>query len=237
MRASSILALVALIPVGAYAAGAEPAGKATGSIVVSRKATAVHFAYVVEKNTLLKIIVSDQPLDEGDLSAAATLSSDAAERNIAAAAVQLNEDRKAEEVFFFHPDLPAGLSVRELSTFEPKKTAPAKLAGRIVLSDPGNSFTYDVTFDAPIVHVKETAEILPEGASPAEHARWRLRQLGIDYDEATFRSRILQDDVDAVKLFVEAGMPVETENALGEAVERGNAKIVKVLIDAGADPS
>lgn len=199
-------------------------GNADGSLVVSGKTTRLHHAYVVEKNTLLKIIVSAEPLDDP-----------ANADDFTGIAVQLDEKKKAEEVFFFHPKLPAGLSVRQLSRFEPKSVSATKLAGRLVLDDPGNSFTYDVTFEAPIVRVKEAIERLPQDASKEEHARWRLKQLNIEYGEQEFRSRILQGDVDAVKLMLEAGMPVETQDALHEAVEAGNPKMVKVLIDAGAN--
>ena len=218
-----------------FAAATSGPGKATGSMVVSGKATALKFAYVVEKSQLLRIIVSDQELDEDDLAEPLRLAHDAEEKDIAAVAVQLDESRKADEAYLFHPKLPAGLSVRELSTFEAKTSTKSKLAGRIVLSDPGNSFTYDVTFEAPIVRIKEKVDPLPAEATRADHALWRLKQKGLQFDEATFRSQILQDDADAVKLFLEAGMPVETQDALSVAVEHGNAAIVKILIDAGAD--
>jgi hypothetical protein len=212
MRRVALLALLFAVPV---AAASQGSGKATGSMVVSGKSTPLRYAYVVEKNTLLKVIVSDRPLDDEALADPSKL------EDVSAIAVQLDETKKAEEVFFFHPDLPAGLSVRELSTFEPKKVKQPNLAGRLVLSDPGNSFTYDVTFEAPIVHIRETIDPLPADASRAEHALWRLKQLGIEYDQSKFRSLVLNDDVDAVKLFLEAGTPVETQNALSEAVERG----------------
>jgi hypothetical protein len=182
----------------------------------------------VEKNTLLRVYVSDQPLSDDALSTGKL-------EDVAAVAVQLDEKQKAEEVFFFHPDLPDGLSVRELSRFVPKSVKAPKLAGRLVLDDKGNSFTYDVTFEAPIVHLKEAIDPLPSDASKSDHALWRLKQLGIDYNESKFRSLILQGDVDAVKLFLEAGMPVEAENALSEAVSQANPNMVKLLIDAGGD--
>ena len=199
-------------------------GTADGSMVVSGKSTPLHHAYVVEKNTLLKVIVSKDPIDD-------PISAD----DFTGIAVQLDEKKKAEEVFFFHPKLPAGLSVRQLSRFEPKSITKTRVAGRLVLDDPGNSFTYDVTFDAPIVHAKETIEKLPENATKEEHARWRLKQLNIEYGEDEFRRRILDGDADAVQLMLEAGMPVETREALHQAVEIGNAKVAKVLIDAGAN--
>src|SRR5262249_7315410 len=125
--------------------------------------------------------------------------------------------------------------VRQLSRFEAKTISKTKLAGRLVLDDPGNSFTYDITFDAPIIHAKETIEKLPENVTKDDHARWRLKQLKIDYSESEFRSRIIDGDADAVKLMLEAGMPVEAEDALHTAVEVGKAKVAKVLIDAGAN--
>jgi hypothetical protein len=224
MRRAALLAVLLALPVAA-----ADKGKATGSMVVSGKATPLRFAYVVEQNTLLKVIVSDRPLGDDALENTAKI------EDAAAIAVQLDEKRRAEEVFFFHPDLPAGLSVRELSRFEPKSAKAPKLAGRLVLDDPGNSFTYDVTFEASVIHLKESIDPLPADASQADHAMWRLKQLGIEYNESKFRDLILRDDVDAVKLFLEAGMPVEAENALTEAVERGNPAMVKLLIDAGAN--
>ena len=212
------------------AAAPNTVGKAKGSLVVAGTARQLRYAYAVEKNTLLTIIVSDQPLNEDALADRSKIGSE-----VSAVAVQLDEKQRAEEVFFFHPDLPEGLSVRELSRFEPKSIIASNVAGRIVLDDPGNSFTYDVTFDAPVLHIRTTVDPLPAGASPAEHARWRLKQLEVAFDPSTFRDRILRDDVDAVKLMLEAGMPVETAHALKEAVERGNPRMVKLLIDAGAN--
>ena len=199
-------------------------GQATGSMVVSGKTTPLHYAYVVETNTLLKIIVSAEALEDP-----------ATAGDFVGIAVQLDEKTKAEEVFFFHPKLPAGLSVRELSRFEPKAVTATKVSGRLILDDPGNSFTYDVTFETPIIHVKEAIDPLPEDASKADHARWRLKQLNIEVDKSELRSRILRDDADAVKLLIDAGIPVGTENAIRTAVDHGNPKIVQVLIDAGAD--
>lgn len=199
-------------------------GQATGSMVVSGKATPLRHAYVVEKNTLLKVIVSAEALDDP-----------ANADDFTGIAVQLDEKKKAEEVFFFHPKLPAGLSVRELSRFEPKTVSATKVAGRLILDDDGNSFTYDVTFEAAIVHVKEAIDPLGADASKADHAKWRLKQLHIDAEASELRSRILRDDADAVKLLLEAGIPVETEDAIYTAVEHGNGKIVQILIDAGAD--
>jgi len=199
-------------------------GQATGSMVVSGKATPLRHAYAVEKNTLLKVIVSAEPLDDP-----------ATAGDFTGIAVQLDEKKKAEEVFFFHPKLPAGLSVRELSRFEPKALTATKVAGRLILDDDGNSFTYDVTFEASIVHVKEAIDPLGADASKADHAKWRLKQLNIDVEESELRSRILRDDADAVKLLIDAGIPVETENAIYTAVEHGNGKIVQILIDAGAN--
>jgi len=199
-------------------------GTADGSMVVSGKATPLHHAYVVEKNTLLKVIVSKDPIDD-------PIDAD----DFTGIAVQLDEKQKAEEVFFFHPKLPAGLSVRQLSRFEPKTITRTRVAGRLVLDDSGNSFTYDVTFDAPIVHARESIEKLPENATKEEHARWRLEQLNIDYSEGEFRRRVLDGDVDAVTLMLEAGMPAQAQDALHLAVDLGKAKVAKVLIDAGAD--
>jgi len=224
MKRAALLLLFFALPLTA-----ATAGKATGSLVVSGKPTPLKYAYVVEQNTLLKVIVSDQQLDESALANPGKVD------DLAAIAVQLDESKKAEEVFFFHPDLPAGLSVRELSRFEPRKAKGQNVAGRLILDDRGNSFTYDVTFEAPITHLKEAIDPLPASASKSDHALWRLKQMGMEFKPEKFRHLVLDGDVDAVKLFIEAGMPVETEEALSVAVGQGNAPMVKLLIDSGAD--
>jgi hypothetical protein len=200
------------------------AGTAHGSMVVSGEATPLHHAYVVEKNTLFKVIVSAEAIDDP-----------ASADDFTGIAVQLDEKKRAEEVFFFHPKLPPGLSVRQLSRFEPKTITATRVAGRLVLDDPGNSFTYDVTFDAPVVHAKETIEKLPEDATKEDHALWRLKQLNIDFTADEFRRRVMDGDADAVKLMLEAGMPAETREALHEAVEMNKPAVIKLLIDAGAN--
>ncbi len=199
-------------------------GQAEGKLVVSGKATVLRYAYAVEKNALVKIIVSAGQLEDP-----------ANADNFTGIAVQLDEKKKAEEVYFFHPKLPDGLSVRELSRFEPLVVSPKRVAGRLVLDDPGNSFTYDVNFDAAVIKVKEAIDPLPADASKADHAKWRLKQLNIPFQPSELRSRVLNDDADAVKLLVDAGIPVDAEGAVRVAVEHGNAKVVQILVDAGAD--
>jgi len=235
MKRSWILALVGIISATAMTVGAATPGKAKGSMVVSKKSTPFKYSYVVEKDKLLKIILSDQQLDEAELTAPEGVTAAADARNITAVAVQLDEDRKAEEVYFFHPKLPAGLSVRELSTFTPTTSNDARLAGRVAFVDPGFSFSYDATFDAPILLVLRRIGSLPDNATPAQHARWRLDQLEIEFDEQHFRSHLVSGEAEVVKLFLDAGMPVETEGALTDAVGRGNVEVAKVLITAGAN--
>lgn len=235
LKRSLLLTLMGLVTASAMTIAAATGGKATGALVVSKKSTPFKFSYVVEKDKLLRIILSDQPLDEGALTAPDGVSSAADERNLAAVVVQLDEDRKAEEVFFFHPKLPNGLSVRELSTFKATTSNDSRLAGRVSFNDSGFSFSYDATFDSPILLVLRRIGSLPDNATPAEHARWRLEQLEIEFDEGNFRDQVVSGKAEAVKLFLDAGMPVETEGALSEAVERGYAGVAKVLIEAGAN--
>jgi len=199
-------------------------GQADGKLVVSGKTTVLRYAYAVEKNALVKIIVS-----------AGQLADPATATNFTGIAVQLDEKKRAEEVFFFHPQLPDGLSVRELSRFEPGVVSHTRIAGRLVLDDDGNSFTYDVKFDAAVIKATETIDPLPADATKADHARWRLKQLNIDVEPSELRSRILRDDADAVKLLLDAGIPVNAQDAVRTAVEHGNAKIVQIMIDGGAD--
>lgn len=237
MRTRWLFAVTATASLLVWPLLAASSGKATGTFVVSRKSVPLRHAYVTEKNGLIKIILSDQSLDEKTLQAARGLENFAAEKSLYAVVVQLNEESKAEEVFFFHPKLPAGLSVRELSTFEPTISNKLTLGGRVKFQDPGFSFSYDATFLAPISKIIQQVEPLATDASPRDHALWRLKLLEIEFDEANFRDRVVNGDAESVKLFLTAGMPVSTGGALPEAVERGHAEVARILIAAGADVS
>lgn len=227
---------ILLLSTAATAATVTPKpGTASGKLVVGGKPTALTHAFVIEKNTLLQIILADQTIDSEALAKPDGLTDFAAGKDLAAVAIQLDEQRRAEEVFFFHPKLPPGLSVREVSTFTAKDSSVGMLSGRVAMNDPGFSFSYDVSFDAPITKITQKIETLGAEASKADHALWRLKILEIEFTPENFRSRVLRGDADVVRLFVHAGMPVETENALTEAVERGDLAVAKVLIDAGAN--
>ena len=142
---------------------------------------------------------------------------------------------KADTTYFFDPKLPAGLEVRQLATFDLAKASKTALSGRVAFNDDGFSFSYDATFDAPIVVQVQKIEPLPAGATPADHALWRLKQMEIPYDAEHFRSVVMDGNADAVKLFLTAGMPVETADALRLTIDTGKTAVAKVLLEHGAD--
>jgi hypothetical protein len=234
MRSFLAIAIVALVA-ASVTAGVTP-GKATGTVVVSGKATSLDRAWVVKRNALSRIVLAAGDLDEASLRTNETIFAAADAASFDAIVIQLDEKNRAEETFFSVGDLPAGLSVRELGTFEPKKTkTPNTMAGRVVFKDDGFSFSYDVRFEAPVVEIEDTVPALAADASPAEHAKWRLGQLDLEFTPGNYRRMVIDGNAERVKLFLDAGMPVETENALGEAIEFGHVEVAKVLIDAGAD--
>lgn len=214
---------------------AAEGGKATGSFVVGDSTRKLTHAYVVEKNSMLKIVLATAALEENALYDNAALQAAIGEHALSALVIQLDEDRKADATFFFDRDLPAGLEVRRTGTFKSKKSADGSLAGRVVLDDDGNSFSYDATFQAPILLQLQKVEALPANATPADHALWRLKQMEITYDEGHYRNAVMNGDADAVELFLAAGMPVGTADALHLAVDMGKAQVVKLLLEHGAD--
>jgi ankyrin repeat protein len=73
-----------------------------------------------------------------------------------------------------------------------------------------------------------------------EEARIKLGQMGVKYSEEEFLDRIKDNDVIAVKLFIAAGMDVNTNigngfTVLMYAAENGYLEIAKLLIENGAD--
>ena len=122
-----------------------------------------------------------------------------------------------------------------MATFDAQKSSKTALSGRVAMKDDDFSFSYDATFDAPIVVQVQKVEPLAADATPADHALWRLKQMEIEYDAQNFRSVVMDGNADAVKLFLTAGMPVVTADALHLAVDMGKTEVVKLLLEHGAD--
>ena len=232
MKRPLALFALAFIAVSTFAADA---GKANGKFVVGKATKRLTHSYVIEKNSLLKIILASGAIEGAELYDAKALQEAVGERGISAVVIQLDEDRQADTTYFFDAKLPAGLEVRQAATFDAQKSTDRALSGRAVMKDDDFSFSYDATFDAPIVVQVQKVEALPADATPADHALWRLKQMEIAFDEQHFRSVVMDGNADAVKLFLTAGMPVETADALRQAVDMGKANVVKLLLEHGAD--
>jgi hypothetical protein len=227
--------LVVVLILLAHSTFAASAGKASGKFVVGKATKQLTHAYVVEKNSLLKVILATTALDEAALFDAAVLQDAVGTRGISALVVQLDEDRKADSTFFFDPKLPAGLEVRQVGTFKAVKSNDSALSGRVVMKDDGFSFSYDATFDAPILLQLQKVEPLAADATDADHALWRLKQKEMPFDAQHFRSVVMDGDADAVNLFLTAGMPVETADALRLAIDVDKTEVAKVLLSHGAN--
>lgn len=227
-------AVVVLVLLAGSAFAAD-GGKASGKFVVSQKTKALTHAYVVEKNALLKIVLATGALEDAALYDDKVLQNAVAGGTVSAVVVRLDEDRQSDSALFFDAKLPAGLEVREIPTFKARQSREGTLAGRVAMDDDGFSFSYDATFEAPILIQLQKIEPLGANATPAEHALWRLKQMEIPYDEVNFRDVIVDGNADAVTLFLTAGMPVETGNALREAVDRGKTEVAKILLAHGAN--
>ena len=82
----------------------------------------------------------------------------------------------------------------------------------------------------------------PEPEEPAADPRAALREMGIEYHKWAFIEAAGEGNVEAVNLFLEAGMEVDEinsplygETALIWAARAGQADVVRVLLEAGAD--
>ena len=148
----------------------------------------------------------------------------------------------ASAVFFHHDELPAGLEVREVAKVVPAAATAGRLAGRIVFDDPGFSFAFDATVDAPLFRPAAKPTRTTDLDLPSEEqAKATLEEQGLELTESAFDRVVSDGDIDAVKLFLVAGMPATTGepggSVLESAVEGGHAEVVRVLLAAGADPN
>lgn len=74
------------------------------------------------------------------------------------------------------------------------------------------------------------------GKSP-EKARKEIHALGIDFKTDIYEDHVEESDFVVVKLFLDAGMPPNSEDALVTAVGEQNYDMVKLLLKYGADPN
>jgi ankyrin repeat protein len=72
-----------------------------------------------------------------------------------------------------------------------------------------------------------------------QKAREDLVEKGIEFNNESFLSNIEENDIEIVKLFIDAGVNPNTQTAghtaLGMAAEKGNFELAKLLIENGAD--
>mgnify|MGYP003580259589 FL=1 len=76
---------------------------------------------------------------------------------------------------------------------------------------------------------------LPLFADDAADALQKLEKMEIPFDAPHFRMVVMDGNGDAVKLFLTAGMPVVTGDAIRLAVEGGKVEVAKLLLEHGAD--
>jgi uncharacterized protein len=231
---SALLCTIVLAGAVTPAIATPEAGRASGRLTIGEATMPLRHAWVIERDTLLRIILSSSPLDETMLLDSDALLAAVRRSGGGALVIRLDEMRKAEEVFFFHPDL-FGVSVREVARFTPQTSTGADLGGRIIMDDPGFSFSFDATFEAPINRIVRQIQPLPENATPAEHARWRLLQLDIDPAKVPLSDAVFRNDLDLLNLLLAVGEDDAVTGALVNAVSRNRPAMVKPLVEHGAD--
>ena len=81
--------------------------------------------------------------------------------------------------------------------------------------------------------------LLVSCAEPKNSYKQRLSEMGIAFDKKNYADCIRRGDIEAVRLFLSAGMSPDEKNGglppLLEATRRGYSDIALVLIDEGAD--
>ena len=252
-------ALIMMVAV-ALSVNAAAAGKANGKFVVDKATTrSLTHAYAVDRNALLKVVLASGPVEEAELFSDDALQAAVEERGLSALVIELDAEREAEATFFFDPKLPAGLEVRTVTTFQPKKSGEDALSGRMTMNDPDFSFSFDSTFDAPIVvqpqadkaaaieEIPATPEMLRAAIDRGETDTVKqLLDRGVDknakdaYGQSLVMNAVSGHRTDIVTMLIEAGADVNAPNQyritpLAVAAEQGHLDLVNMLVAAGAN--
>ena len=270
-RVLASLTLLALFAAGAVFAQEAPAatvggGTAEGWLEVARERTELRYAWVLGESGdgasgELLVVLADRPLPEAALAGAALRDELAAKDEVRSLVARIPEAAGEIEVWFHHPRLPRGISLRGLAHFVRETETAARLEGRLVFSGEGTPF--EVWFSAPIVR-GETAtwpeieaeartvppprafeEVLRDGVAEeieaALAAQPDLTQVGTSGISALAIAADAGNAV-AIDLLLAAGAPVDARadraamTALMLAAGRENPQAVAVLLAAGANP-
>lgn len=165
----------------------------------------------------------------------------------------------------YHPDLAEnglaseGVGVLDLAAFDPERVE-AKVSSKML----GQDWHFNASFKAAIVHggelvIERLAEIEepplpPEDPTAGKHAeadpatiKRRLGKLGFEYKPEAFTFAVKDANVEAVELFLTAGMSPDTKDSQGMPVVMfacmycqfdsppGREAVALALIAAGAD--
>lgn len=232
---AGVLAAVLVAPTVAVASAPEalPAlegGTAEGWLEVAKERTEMRYAWVLGEagdgaSGELLVVLADRPLPDEAIADPEVRSDLAARDEGIALAVRLPEGADELEVWFYHPRLPRGLSLRGLTRFARESDSSVRLEGRLVSSSPGTPF--EVWFSAPIVR-SETAT-WPEIEAEA-------RELPPD---RSFEEILRDGDADELELALDQGADLEHvgsggASALAIAAEAGNVVAIARLVTAGA---
>ncbi len=215
---------------------AASGGSAEGWLEVARERTVLRYAYVLGESGdgasgELRVVLADRELTEEALESATARDALAARDEARSLVAGLPGDGGEIEVWFHHPRLPRGISLRGLAHFTPESESVARLEGRLVLS--GEGMNFEAWFSAPILR-RETGD-WPEIAAdertlPPERSFDEVLRdgTGDEIDAAL----ALSPDLEKVGGIGGAG----GMSALAIAADAGNLAAITRLLAAGAAP-
>jgi hypothetical protein len=203
----------------------------------------------------MKVVLASGAVEDDELFNDDALQEAVSARGISALVIELDEGRPT---FFFDPKLPAGLEVRTVTTFTPKKSGDGTLAGRVTMKDPDFSFSFDATFTAAVVVQPQSDELppveIPETPDALRAAVDRgdadvvkhLLERGVDknakdnYGQSLVMTAASNHRVDVMASLIAAGADINAANQykitpLAVAAEQGHLDIVNMLVAAGAN--
>ena len=234
---TTLLVLVIAVSSGREAADTAPAaGRASGTFTVDGKLVSLAYAYAQAETggdgkPVLAILLTEKPVDAKLLDGENRLSDILQAAKTSGLVLQADARNEASGWSWVHPDLRIGCGFCSDLQLKVASRSADEVKGKVLTAKPQSwqkqKYEFSASFDAKI---KKMGSGVAEGTPAQGAARKKIRQKGMRFAAADFFMN--RTTPDAIRLFLDAGMPPDTLSPEGS----GETLLLDVLASDCAEP-